>query len=196
MWAELDEALFYSRGSFWWVGWLIFPFLCRYVWYSTEQSGIFWWRFLPASLWKPSSQIQCWMNHQDSTSAGWNPSMLCETFCSDTKYILRSWRLQPSEPRWHQEGRIWYMELFRLTPSGLQSVSRRRWTWQSKNAVKAHLEQTWYFFAAFIVRIPPIQISSDSFAFCRVRCECACVCLCVCVGGEGHHYLVHSQLKN
>jgi len=103
-----------------------------------------------------------------------------ETFCSDVKCILLSCRQKPSETRWHQEGRIWHMELFWLTPSGLQSViTKKMATWQSKNAVKVHLELTWYFFAP-----------------CQIRCECACVCLCVRVWGEGQYYLVHSQLKN
>ena len=60
-------------------------------------------------------------------------------------------------------------------------IMKKMATWQSKNVVKEHLELMWYFFAAFIVRILPTQITSDSFVFCWVWCECACVCLCMCV---------------
>ena len=115
-----------TADSIWWDGWLIFQFLCRFSTEEVEickQSRTFWW-FLPTSLWKPASQIHCWMNHQDSTLAGWNQSMLCETFRS-ASYVVDVCNLQNQDDIKKDEFGIWNY-------SGLQSVPQRRWLHDSR----------------------------------------------------------------
>ena len=63
-----------------------------------------------------------------------------------------------------------------LDPQAYKVYHKKDATWQLKNVVKVHVEIMWYFFAAFTVRIPPTQISSDSFVFFLSGKVWVCMC--------------------
>ena len=181
----------HTTDSIWSDGWLIFQFLCRYklkfVAVPSDDSCQPVYENPPAKY-NAEWIIKILLQLDETTVCYVKPSAVTRS----ASYVVDVRNLQNQDDIKKDEFGIWnysgsHSYKVYYEDDGYLIV---------ENVVKVHLELTCYFFAAFIVCIPPTQISSDSFLFCQVRCECACICLCVCVWGEGQHYVVHTRSKN